>query len=95
MMIVYCLIGDEPGTLVRRATKGGKVPSLNIIFPYTLIDAKRVPISSNTLPHSANRSDKMSSDIRSFFGGKGGQGARSSQHQSTPKETAVSVDYLS
>lgn len=31
----------------------------------------------------------MPSDIRSFFGGKGGQGADSSQEQSAPKEAAI------
>lgn len=36
----------------------------------------------------------MPPDIRSFFGGKGGQGAGSSQEQSTSKQAAVSIDYL-
>ena len=34
----------------------------------------------------------MPSDIRSFFGGKGGQVGGSSQEQSAPKEAAVSID---
>ena len=73
------------------------MPSLNQYnFPNYPIDAKARPqhllrISSNVLPYSADRSNKMPSDIRSFFGGKGGQGSRPSQDQSTSKEAAVST----